>query len=91
MISTIVTAMVLLGSGVSHKKHSALGTIVLNGEKVQVNWTDGDSFKIKEGKFKGAGTRLQGFNTLEAYGPVHRWGRRTSCSSSPKAAPPTPR
>ncbi|MFN7133455.1 MAG: thermonuclease family protein [Myxococcales bacterium] len=49
-------------------------TIKLNGELVNVRWSDGDSFKIKSGKYKGKGTRLQGFNTLEAYGPVHRWG-----------------
>lgn len=80
MISTvaIATALLVAGSGVSHRKHNALGTVVLNGEKIQVNWTDGDSFKIKEGKFKGAGTRLQGYNTLEAYGPVHRWGEWTA-------------
>jgi micrococcal nuclease len=79
MISIVAAiAMVLSGSGVHHKKHSARGSIVLNGEKVEVTWSDGDSFKLKEGKFKGAGTRLQGFNTLEAYGPVHRWGEWTA-------------
>src|SRR5688572_27197595 len=74
----IVLSLVASGSKVHHKKHNALGNIVLNGEKQQVNWTDGDSFKFKEGKFKGAGTRLQGYNTLEAYGPVHRWGEWTA-------------
>lgn len=64
-------------SAVHHKKHNALATIRLNGERTDVNWTDGDSFKVREGQFKGLGTRLQGYNTLEAFGPVHRWGKWT--------------
>lgn len=59
-------------------KHDALGFIVLNGERTEVRWTDGDSFKIKEGPRKGMGTRLVGYNTLEAYGPVHQWGEWTA-------------
>ena len=59
------------------EKHDALGSIVLNGEKTEVRWTDGDSFNIKTGEYKGKGTRLQGYNTLEAYGPVHSWGAWT--------------
>ena len=49
----------------------------MNGEKTEVRWTDGDSFNIKSGPHKGSGTRLQGYNTLEAYGPVHAWGAWT--------------
>jgi endonuclease YncB( thermonuclease family) len=59
------------------EKHDAMGSIVLNGEKTEVRWTDGDSFNIKSGQYKGHGTRLQGYNTLEAYGPVHSWGEWT--------------
>lgn len=58
-------------------KHDTPGILVLNGEETQVVWTDGDSFKIKSGEYKGRGTRLQGFNTLEAFGPVHSWGSWT--------------
>ncbi len=58
-------------------KHDAAGTITLNGVETVVKWSDGDSFRIKDGEFKGSGTRLQGYNTLEAYGPVHRWGSWT--------------
>ncbi len=58
--------------------HDALGAIVLNGTRVQVRWTDGDSFSFKEGEHKGLGTRLVGYNTLEAYGPVHQWGAWTA-------------
>ncbi len=59
-------------------KHDAPATLVLNGETIDVVWTDGDSFKIKSGEFKGRGTRLQGYNTLEAFGPVHSWGAWTA-------------
>jgi endonuclease YncB( thermonuclease family) len=60
------------------ERHDAFGFITLNGERVEVRWTDGDSFKIKEGARKGLGTRLTGYNTLEAYGPVHQWGEWTA-------------
>lgn len=49
-------------------------TISLNGELMSVRWSDGDSFKFKSGPWEGKGVRLQGYNTLESYGPVHRWG-----------------
>ncbi len=67
-----------LTSLAKHKKHDARGTIVLNGTKTAVHWSDGDSFKVSEGEFKGKGTRLVGYNTLEAYGPVHQWGEWTA-------------
>lgn len=57
--------------------HGKQATIVLNGVKTDVTWSDGDSFKIHSGEYDGHGTRLMGFNTLEAYGPVHRWGSWT--------------
>ncbi len=60
------------------EKHDALGFIKLNGVRTEVRWTDGDSFKINEGDRKGMGTRLVGYNTLEAYGPVHQWGEWTA-------------
>jgi endonuclease YncB( thermonuclease family) len=59
------------------EKHDARGFITLNGERIAVRWTDGDSFTFVDGLMKGRGTRLVGFNTLEAYGPVHQWGEWT--------------
>jgi endonuclease YncB( thermonuclease family) len=59
------------------EKHDAMGAVVLNGTRLAVRWTDGDSFNIQEGENKGTGTRLVGYNTLEAYGPVHSWGQWT--------------
>jgi len=49
-------------------------TVLLNGERTEVRWSDGDSFRVLSGRHQGRGTRLEGYNTLEAYGPVHRWG-----------------
>ena len=45
--------------------------IVLDGERVSVFWDDGDTFKLK-GDNKGV--RLVGYNTLESYGAVHKFG-----------------
>jgi endonuclease YncB( thermonuclease family) len=47
----------------------------LDGEPLRVRWTDGDSFQVL-GR-RGPAARLLGVNALEAYGPVHRWGRWT--------------
>lgn len=55
----------------------AVSEVELNGERTEVHWSDGDSFKIRSGRFKGVGTRLMGFNALESYGPVHAWGEFT--------------
>lgn len=55
-------------------QHDAPGFIVLNGERTSVRWSDGDSFTFTSGRYGGQGTRMVGYNTLEAYGPVHRWG-----------------
>jgi endonuclease YncB( thermonuclease family) len=69
---TLVSAVALAGG----KKPG--GTIVLNGEETSIRWSDGDSFHIKSGKYDGKGTRLAGYNTLEVFGPVHRWGDWTA-------------
>jgi len=53
-------------------------TIILNRKLTVVRWSDGDSFKFKSGRFKGNGVRLVGYNSLESYGPVHRWGDWTA-------------
>jgi micrococcal nuclease len=51
--------------------------IVLDGQETAVRWSDGDSFRILSGPRKGVRVRLSGFNTLEDYGPIHRWGTWT--------------
>jgi hypothetical protein len=59
------------------ERHDASGSVVLNGEMTRVVWSDGDSFRIKSGPQVNRTTRLVGYNCLEAYGPVHRWGTWT--------------
>lgn len=48
--------------------------ILLDGKEEQVNWNDGDSFRVLRGPREGLQARLVGYNTLESYGPVHFWG-----------------
>lgn len=52
-----------------------LPAVLLDGVRTSVLWDDGDTFKVvtSDGS-KGERARLAGFNTLESYGPVHRWG-----------------
>jgi len=50
------------------------GKIVLDGREVTVSWNDGDSFSFKQGKGRRKRARLLDVNTLENFGPVHRWG-----------------
>jgi micrococcal nuclease len=52
--------------------------LTLNGVPTRIIWSDGDSFRIKDGLWAGRGTRLQGYNTLETFGPVHQWGTWTA-------------
>lgn len=54
------------------KRAGLPGRVVLDGQPTEVRWTDGDSFQVESGPLRGFGARLQGYNTLEAYGPVHR-------------------
>lgn len=59
--------------------HQYPAKIILDGKPVSVYWDDGDTFTIKpanEGQPVRA--RLSGYNTLESYGPVHRWGDWTT-------------
>jgi micrococcal nuclease len=52
--------------------------VTIGGETMTVRWSDGDSFKFKDGPYEGSGVRLTAYNTLESYGPVHRWGKWTA-------------
>ena len=47
------------------------GMVLLDGTETAVYWDDGDTFKVAE---TGASARLDGYNTLESYGAVHRFG-----------------
>ena len=52
------------------------GQVVLDGELLKVRWDDGDTFSWK-GAAEKVRARLADYNTLESYGPVHRWGQWT--------------
>ena len=54
-------------------------SLILDGESFQVDWDDGDTFSYVDPKTqKKVSARLNGFNTLESYGPVHQWGEWTA-------------
>ncbi|HIA00354.1 MAG TPA: hypothetical protein EYN66_00295, partial [Myxococcales bacterium] len=52
--------------------------VFLNGTPSPVYFNDGDSFRVLAGPYKGTRARLAGFNTLESYGSVHKWGSWTA-------------
>jgi endonuclease YncB( thermonuclease family) len=58
--------------------HKSPARLVLDGNTIPVHWDDGDTFTSNPST-NGEGeepvrARLSGYNTLESYGPVHRWG-----------------
>jgi micrococcal nuclease len=48
--------------------------VLLDGVRLEVRWDDGDTFSWYDAAGEKQKARLNGFNTLESYGPVHRWG-----------------
>ena len=59
---------------VSEAAPSGKGRVLIDDTYHDVNWSDGDSFRITSGRMRGQRVRLLGYNTLESYGPVHKWG-----------------
>ncbi|HET9598078.1 MAG TPA: thermonuclease family protein [Anaeromyxobacteraceae bacterium] len=55
-----------------HRRAPA-STVVLDGTPTAVRWVDGDTFRILDGPHRDRSARLDGYNTLESYGPVHRF------------------
>ena len=78
-LSLVILLAFTLGLGVTSAsdKGGVKGEIVLRGKGIPVLWNDGDTFILLAGPFKGKTARLVGYNTLESYGPVHRWGEWT--------------
>jgi endonuclease YncB( thermonuclease family) len=78
-LSLVILMAFTLGLGVTSAsdKGGVKGEIVLRGKAIPVLWNDGDTFILLAGPFKGKTARLVGYNTLESYGPVHRWGEWT--------------
>ncbi|HBU47930.1 MAG TPA: hypothetical protein DEB46_06430 [Myxococcales bacterium] len=48
--------------------------VIVNGSMAPVYFNDGDTFRVLSGALSGTKARLEGFNTLESFGPVHQWG-----------------
>jgi micrococcal nuclease len=86
MLRVLLPLLLLAGCSTTQQATSTVDTsadpnhnvITLNGNSTQVKWDDGDSFTFLSGQYKGDGVRLEGWNTLESYGPVHRWGQWTA-------------
>ena len=79
MKKTLFVGFVLVASSLQAiGQETPTSTITVNGELVEVEWSDGDSFQFLTGPFAENGVRLAGFNALESYGPVHRWGEWTA-------------
>ena len=62
------------GSVLNAGEEASNGLILLRGKATPVVWQDGDTLTFVKGPLKGKTGRLVGYNTLESYGPVHRWG-----------------
>jgi micrococcal nuclease len=75
LASLLAAAAALPVPGEARARARGAGAITLDGARMEVRWTDGDTFKVVTGPFRGVRARVVGFNTLETWGPVHRWGR----------------
>ena len=77
-LSNSTAASIIFGIILSMGAQSALAVpatkVFLNGAPTPVFFNDGDSFRVLAGPHKGTRARMKGFNTLETYGPVHKWG-----------------
>ena len=51
--------------------------IILDGKIVASTWLDGDTVRLQLDDTKKVTARLAGFNTLESYAAVHKWGAWT--------------
>jgi endonuclease YncB( thermonuclease family) len=51
--------------------------VILDQARTPVRWVDGDTFTI-DGPDGHTNARVSGYNTLETYGAVHRWGSWSS-------------
>jgi endonuclease YncB( thermonuclease family) len=75
-----LAALALLGAAPAGARPRAAAkpqgsALLLDGTRRPVRWIDGDTFRVLDGPQKGRSARVLGVNSLESYGPVHRWGR----------------
>ena len=73
----ITLILVFAGLAYAGDGKKLANSVRLDGEKVKVYWSDGDSFAVRSGRHKNTKVRLMGYNTLESFGPVHSWGEWT--------------
>lgn len=71
---TLLTFMLLSVALEAQAAPSGRGRVTIDDQPYDVVWSDGDSFRITTGTKRGQRVRLMGYNTLESYGPVHKWG-----------------
>ena len=64
----------LISPQITQAAPSGRGRVQIDDTYYEVTWSDGDSFRITAGRLRGQRVRLLGYNTLESYGPVHKWG-----------------
>jgi endonuclease YncB( thermonuclease family) len=72
----ILTSLFCLGLGASAAAESSQTSVTLDGEKLGVFFNDGDSFRTVK-PYSKLKVRIVDYNTLESYGPVHKWGEWT--------------
>ena len=72
--NTVWALLVALAASTAGPAWAKGQRILLDGTEAPVNWSDGDSFRVTSGPRKGLKSRITGFNTLESYGAVHKWG-----------------
>jgi len=74
---SILSLLTLIAMSIALEAQSApsgRGRVTIDDQPYDVVWSDGDSFRITTGTKRGQRVRLLGYNTLESYGPVHKWG-----------------
>ena len=75
VVGAVAVALLLATGGTALAEPAT--KVFLNGTPASVYVNDGDSFRVLSGPLEGSKARLEGFNTLESYGPVHQWGTWT--------------
>lgn len=75
MSKTFLALVCLLGTNslISYEYPKKITHIMLDNADTAVYFNDGDTFKIVDTDLAGERVRIEGFNALESYGPVHEW------------------
>ncbi len=71
-------AALALGLSMAQTSAAQSSMVRINATARPVFYNDGDTFRVLAGPLRQRSARLAGFNTLESYGSVHRWGGWTA-------------